>query len=166
MISDRGPQFASRVFQELCQKIGVKSKLSTAYHPQTDGQTERTNREIEAYLQIYCGAHPDTWKWHLMDLEFCHNQRVNANSGKSPFELIIGFNPTAILTIPITSKFPALEDRLKELIMIRKEALAAHEMACICMADRITRTFVPFKRDDMVWLEAKNLKVGGTYRKL
>ena len=45
MISDRGPQFASQVFQELCTKLGVKSTMSTAYHPQTDGQTERVNQE-------------------------------------------------------------------------------------------------------------------------
>lgn len=50
MISDRGPQFASQVFQELCERLGIRSRLSTAYHPQTDGQTERMNREVEAYL--------------------------------------------------------------------------------------------------------------------
>lgn len=166
MISDRGPQFASHVFQELCERLGIKSRLSTAYHPQTDGQTERMNREIEAYLRIYCGSHPESWMDHLADIEFSHNQRVNTNSGKTPFEIIMGYNPTAIPTFPIASKFPALEIRLRELRDIRKEALAAHEMARVRMAERITRNFVPFKKGDKVWLEAKNINVGGTYKKL
>ena len=166
MISDRGPQFASQVIQELYKRLGVNSRLSTAYHPQTDGQTERMNREIEVYLRIYCGAHPETWYEHLSDLEFSHNQRANANSGKTPFELIMGYNPTPIPSFTLTSKYPALEDRLRELRDIRQEALAAHEMARVRMAERITRSFVPFKKGDKVWLEAKNLKVGGAYRKL
>lgn len=166
MISDRGPQFASQVFQELCTRIGVKSRLSTAFHPQTDGQTERMNREIGVFLRIYCGAHPETWSEHLSDLEFAHNQRVNANSGKTPFEIIMGYNPIAIPTFPTTSKFPALEARLKELRDIRKEALAAHEMARVRMAERITRVFKPFEKGQKVWLEAKNIKVGGAYKKL
>jgi transposase InsO family protein len=166
MISDRGPQFASKVFQELCDRLGVQSRLSTAYHPQTDGQTERMNREIEAYLRIYCGSHPDTWAEHLPDLEFSHNQRANANNGKTPFEIIMGYNPIAIPTVLISSRFPALEERLRDLRDIRKEALAAHEMARVRMAERITRSFTPFKEGDKVWLEAKNLNVGGAYRKL
>lgn len=166
MISDRGPQFAAQVFQELCDKLEIKSRLSTAYHPQTDGQTERMNREIEAYLRIYCGAHPETWTEHLTDMEFSHNQRVNANSGITPFESIMGYNPIAIPMNPITAKHPSVEHRLKELKDIRKEALAAHEMARIRMAERVTRHFVPFNKGDKVWLEAKNIRVGGDYRKL
>ena len=47
IISDRGTQFASKLFQEFCQKLGIKSTMSTAYHPQTDGQTERVNQVLE-----------------------------------------------------------------------------------------------------------------------
>jgi transposase InsO family protein len=58
MLSDQGPQFAAKAFRELLKLLGIKSKLTTAYHPQTDGATERVNQEIEAYLSIYCSAHP------------------------------------------------------------------------------------------------------------
>lgn len=166
MISDRGPQFASQVFRELCTKIGVQSRLSMAYHSQTDGQTEWMNREIEAYLRIYCGSHLESWAEYLPDLEFVHNHWINANSGKAPFELIMGYLPTAIPTLAITTKYLALEDRLRELCNIRKEVLAAHEMARVRMTERITRTFQPFEKGQKVWLEAKNLNVGGSYRKL
>ena len=150
MISDRGPQFASQVFQELQERLGVKSRLSTAYHPQTDGQTERMNREIEAFLRIYCGAHPESWAEHLSDLEFSHNQRVNTGNGKTPFELIMGYNPMAIPEFITSSKFPHLETRLRNLQTIQKEALASHKMARSRMADRITRTFRPFHKGDKV----------------
>ena len=58
-ISDRGPQFAAHAFQELLKLLNMTSKLSTAYHPQTDGAAERVNQEIEAYLSIFCSSYPE-----------------------------------------------------------------------------------------------------------
>jgi hypothetical protein len=58
MLSDRGPQFAAKAFHELLKLLEIKSNLTMAYHPQTDGATDRVNQEIEAYLLIYCSAHP------------------------------------------------------------------------------------------------------------
>jgi hypothetical protein len=58
MLSDRGPQFAAKAFHELLKLLGIKSNLTMAYHPQTDGVTERVKQEIEAYLLIYCSVHP------------------------------------------------------------------------------------------------------------
>ena len=75
IISDRGPQFASKSFVELLKLLRIKSALSTAFHPQTDGTTERVNQEIEAYLSIYCTSHPEEWLDALSTLEFTHNNR-------------------------------------------------------------------------------------------
>jgi transposase InsO family protein len=58
ILSDRGPQFAAKAFHELLKLLGIKSNLTTAYHPQTDSATEQVKQEIEAYLSIYCSAHP------------------------------------------------------------------------------------------------------------
>jgi transposase InsO family protein len=67
MLSDRGPQFAAKAFRAMLSRLGVNSVLSMAYHPQTDGTTERVSQEIEAYLAIYCHSHPEkTWQqWSL-----------------------------------------------------------------------------------------------------
>jgi transposase InsO family protein len=73
MLSDWGPQFAAKAFRELLKLLGIKSNLTTAYHPQTDGATKQVNQEIEAYLSIYCSAHPTEWKNSLSTLEFTHN---------------------------------------------------------------------------------------------
>jgi transposase InsO family protein len=70
MLSDQGPQFAAKDFCELLKLLGIKSNLTTAYHPQTDGATERVNQEIKAYLSIYCSAHPMEWKNFLSTLKF------------------------------------------------------------------------------------------------
>jgi Integrase zinc binding domain/Integrase core domain len=75
MLSDRGPQFAAKAFRELLKLLGIKLNLTTAYHPQTDGATERVNQEIEAYSSIYCSAHPTKWKNSLSTLEFTHNNQ-------------------------------------------------------------------------------------------
>ncbi|KAI5117189.1 hypothetical protein M0805_006080 [Coniferiporia weirii] len=127
IISDRGPQFASQVFQTLCMRLGIKSKLSTAYHPQTDGQTECTNQEVEAYLRIYCGTSPHTWTDSLTDLEFSHNIQTHSVTKTSPFNIILGYDP-----IPIPPK----------------EALAAHNLACTHMARHSAHGFKPFKLGD------------------
>ena len=73
LISDRGPQFASAVFQEFMKLLGIQSKLSTTYHFQTDGTTKHFNQEIETYLSIYCISNPSDWHLSLPLLKFTHN---------------------------------------------------------------------------------------------
>ena len=158
IISDRGPQFASKAFIELLKLLGIKSALSTAYHPQTDGTTEQTNQEIEAYLSIYCASHPEDWVQALHTLEFTHNNRRHADRQNTPFELMFGESPVAIPLSFENTKYPTMEDKIKTLLRNREEALAAHELARSCMTDRRKSTFTPFKKNDQVWLDSRNLK--------
>jgi hypothetical protein len=158
IISDRDPRFASKAFLELLKLLGITSALSTAYHPQTDGTTERTNQEIEAYLSIYCSTHPEEWLYSLATLEFTHNDRRHADRPKTPFELILGDTPIAIPLSFENTKFPTIEEKMKTLIRNREEALAAHELARTRMIERRTSTFIPFKLGDMVWLDTRNIK--------
>jgi transposase InsO family protein len=62
IILDRDPCFALNLFQELGKLLGVKLVMSTTYHPQTDGETERVNQELEIYLRTFCSNEPETWK--------------------------------------------------------------------------------------------------------
>ena len=112
IISDR-PQFASQGFKELLRLLGVKSALSIAYHPQTDGTTEWINQEIETYLVIYCSSHPETWTKSLTTLEFTHNNWWHADRSRTPFEIIFGDSPLAIPTSFGYIKFPTIEKKLK-----------------------------------------------------
>ena len=110
IISDRGPQFALKAFQELMKQLGINSALSTPYHPQTDGTTEWVNQEIKAYLSIYCTSHPEEWPTTLHTLEFIHNNRRHAERQKTPFELIFRDSPIAIPHSFENTKFPAIEE--------------------------------------------------------
>jgi hypothetical protein len=155
MLSDRGLQFAAKVFRELLKLLGIKSNLTMAYHPQTDGTTEWVNQEIEAYLLIYCSAHPMEWKNSLYTLEFTHNNRWHADQTCTSFKLINGEAPVAI---PMTFEIPISCRKIKNLVSSWEEALAAHELAWSCMAERIKLNFVSFKKGQMIWLDLRHLK--------
>ena len=128
LISNRGPQFASALARELARLLKYDIKLSTAYHPQTDGQTERVNQEVETYLHIFCTNQPCSWPNLLTTAEFQHNSAPHHSTKVSPFSLMMGYEPRAYP--PIGKTFlPALENRLTILDEARKEALAAHETA-------------------------------------
>ena len=73
IVSDRGPQFAAKFTHELWKQLGITPTLSTAYHPQTDGETERVNQEIEQFLWIFCNYHQDNWSDLIPFAEFSHN---------------------------------------------------------------------------------------------
>ena len=138
--------------------LGIKSALSTAYHPQTDGTMEQVNQEIEAYLSIFCASHPEDWPQALHTLEFTHNNQRHADRQNTPFELMFGESPVAILLSFESTKYPTIEDKMKTLLRNRQEALAAHELARSRMADRQRLTFTQFKKGDQVWLDSRNLK--------
>ena len=129
VISDRGPQFAANFAKELGCILRYEISLSTAYHPQTDGETERLNQEVETYLCIFCSSHPETWTDHIPMAKFVHNHRPHSTTGKSPFYLMLGYEPQAIPSIIETAHLRALEEHLRNLDTSQKEALAAHKLA-------------------------------------
>jgi hypothetical protein len=165
LISDRGPQFASAFARELARILHYDVRLSTAYHPQTDGQTERANQEIETYLRIFCANKPHDWSKFLTSAEFVHNSVPHSSTKTSPFSLILGYEPRAYPSLGKTF-IPALEGRLSSLETARKEALAAHESARRIMIERSSRKFSPWKVGNKVWLEATNLRIPYPSRKL
>ena len=165
-ISDWGPQFASRVFKELGKLIGIKLTMSTAHHAQTDGASERANQEIEAYLSIFCGNNPESWKSYLPTLEFSYNIKPHTSQKESLLFLQMGYNPTSIPTAFLITNIPATQEWLLLLQKAREEANAAHELARQKMIERTTRGFTPFKVNDKVWLKLKYLKLQHESKKL
>ena len=109
LISDRGPQFTSAFATELARILGYDLKLSTAYHPQMDRETERVNQEIEMYLRLFCQGQPDKWSNLIPMAEFTHNSATHSSTQKSPFSLILGYEPHDYPKIGQTF-LPSLED--------------------------------------------------------
>ena len=126
IISDRGPLFASKAFIKLLKLLGIKSALSTDYHPQTDGTTECVNQEVEAYLSIYCSSHTEEWPRDLHTLEFTHNNQWHANRQNTPFKLMFGESPVAIPLSFENTKYSSIEEKMVTLLQNREKALAAH----------------------------------------
>ncbi|KAJ9519158.1 hypothetical protein QJQ45_007709 [Haematococcus lacustris] len=103
IISDRDPRFTSNFWQQLFAKTGTHLNISTANHPQTDGQTERANRTIEDMLRNYVSPHHTDWDNHLTAVEFAYNASVQASTGYSPFMLNSGQEPHTPLSLAVSS---------------------------------------------------------------
>src|SRR5260370_34070063 len=97
ILMDRGPQFDSEFWKTLCSNLGIKSKLTTAFHPQTNGGTEHANREIQCYLSIFCINNPTSWSKALKKAEFVYNNCPYADQSQIPFELMYEAQPKAII---------------------------------------------------------------------
>ena len=93
IILDRGPQFAAGLMQELNEMLEIKSKLLTAFHSQTDGQTERVNQELEQYLRMFIDHRQEQWPEWLGMVEFAYNNKVHSSTRMSPFKANYGQDP-------------------------------------------------------------------------
>src|SRR5882724_13317992 len=78
IVSDRGKHFVSRFWRSLCQLLGIKANLSTAYHPETNGQTEQVNQILEQYLWVYINYQQDNWVSLLPLAEFAYNNTLHS----------------------------------------------------------------------------------------
>ena len=87
IVSDRGLQFTSQVMKDICKRLGIQPRLSTAYHPQTDGQTERINQDLQQYLHIFTSEKQDEWVSWLPLVQFSYNTKKQLSTEKSPFEV-------------------------------------------------------------------------------
>src|SRR5258708_1307161 len=111
VISDRGSTFIPNFSCELAALLGVKLTPSTSYHPQTDGQTEHMNQEIEVYLQVFMSHQQDDWANWLPLAEFAYNNKVHTATCRTPFELdtrqhpCLGVEPMRTSTIEAADAF-------------------------------------------------------------
>ena len=91
--TDRGPQFTGQLWRRLCKLLGINRRISTAYHPETDGATERANAEIECLLRRLVNYQQDDWVGWLPMVEFALRTRDSSTTGVSPFFLSHGYHP-------------------------------------------------------------------------
>lgn len=160
IISDRDPIFVSRFWQELFKALGTKIKLSTAYHPQTDGQTERVNQCIEMYLRCVCGDKPKNWSLWLPMAEWWYNTTHHSSIGMSPYKALYGRAPPAINYQTPATKIPSvdqfIEDR-KEVQKLLKENLIKAQERMTWYANK-RRTDRTFNEGDEVFLKLQPYK--------
>jgi len=92
--------------------------MSTTYHPQTDGQTERVNQELEQFLRATVAKEQHSWEEHLPMAAFAHNSQYNSAIKMSPFEAMYGYKPSAIPDYrPAPISYANIDERIKDLIL-------------------------------------------------
>ena len=89
LLSDNGSQFTSKLFAFVCAQFGIKNLFTAAYHPQTNGQTERFNRTILAGIRSFCQDNLRTWSQYVGPLTYAYNTQVHSSTGVSPFDLVV-----------------------------------------------------------------------------
>lgn len=172
IISDRDRKFVSEFWTTLFKLCGTKIKLSTAYHPESDGQTERTNRTLEDMLRMYVGKKQHSWDKWLHLIEFAYNDHIHSSIGVSPFYVLYGQECRTPITLSTpTTRFESINEMIKEMNEIRELAKLAMKSAqdrAKHYADR-KRIFREFEVGDKVFLKVAPKRSGlklGKSRKL
>ena len=161
IISDRGPQFAAGLMRELNALLGIATKLLMAFYPQTDGQTERMNQELEQYLRMFIDHWQEQWPEWLGTAEFAYNNKVHTSTKVSPFEANSGQNPRMGFKMRKKGRYEGAEKFVKKMKEIQGETKAALTKAQEDMrkyADRKRSDAVEYKVGDLVLLSTKDLK--------
>ena len=161
IISDRGTQFTSKFWQSLFKILQVEIKLSSAYHLQTDGQTERVNQVLEQYLRCSINYHQNNWVDLLPLAEFAYNNTIQDSTKQTPFFVNYGHHPRFDQFQLYTSKNLAAEDLATRLLEIQKDTKIKLLEAQKCQkqnADKSRKQHPPIHVGDKVWLLHRNLK--------
>jgi len=121
IVSNRCTQFVSSFTRALTDLLGIHQKVSMAFHPQTDGQTDRVNAIVEQYLRGYCNYQQDNWAELVSMAEFSHNNTLSTTLGITPFQAMYGdnpcyqINPNPVAKLPAPSVIKEYTDRLSGL---------------------------------------------------
>ncbi|KAE8702634.1 putative CCCH-type zinc finger family protein [Hibiscus syriacus] len=113
--SDRDTKFISHFWKNLCGKLGMQLNFSSAYHPQTGGQTEVVNRSLGNLLRCLEGMKPKQWDLALPQAEFAYNRSKNRTTGLSPFEIVYGQNPSGVLDLAPIPRIGRLSPKADEM---------------------------------------------------
>ena len=154
--------------EDLMKALGTKWMLLTVYHSQTDGQIEQINQKIGTFLRYYVNYQQDNWIAGLAVVEFQYNDKKHAATEHIPFELNFGWCLWK-RDLTVQTEFPKLEEFLIGLQKSWKEATKAMDMAKEIMKkqfDKKRQNLQGLKEGDNIWLEAKNIHLNRSSKKL
>jgi len=161
IVSDRDSRFTSETWKEFLQLSGIRPRMSTAFHPQTDGQTERLNQTIEAYLRVFINKEQDDWKWLLPMAEFAYNNSATTGNGMSPFYANYGFHPMAVgpaLSEPLNPASTVYDHWMKAVHDKARKGLEEARERMQRYADPGRREPPVYQVGDLVMLSGRNIK--------
>jgi len=168
IVSDWGKHFILQFWWSLCQLLDIKANLSTAYHPETDGQTEWVNQILEQYLWVYINYQQDNWVNLLPLAEFAYNNTSHSATMATPFfannifhpKLEVSFKPVVLdAAHQVTTDLKELHQYLHDQISHALKQYEVHSASrCLLIP--------PFKVRDTVWLYSWNIKTMCPSKKL
>ena len=178
ILSDNGSQFVSKFFSALCAFLGAKLTTTTAYHPQTNGQTERYNKTIITRLRHYVNDHQTDWDLFVQPLTYAYNSQVHRSTGESPFGLVLSRLPPS----PLVSTSSAIEGisgntvparLLKTQVLDRLKAMCAKvdKSASLAQArykryfDQKVRHTPSYQQGQMVYVDLPDPRLSTTGKK-
>lgn len=168
IVSDRDTLFTSTFWQRLHQLTGVELRMSTSFHPQTDGATERANRTITQMLRQIVLPNQQDWALKLPAIEFALNSACSKTTKYPPFILNYGRLPPPLIW-NTNSDYPGVRvfvQRMKDAIMDAHDSIIASRVKNTSLANR-KRMESPFVKGDLVYLSTENLSLPkGRARKL
>jgi len=161
IILDRGPQFMAGLMRELNRMLGIESKLLMAFHPQTDGQTERVNQKLEQYLRMFINHRQEQWPEWLGTAKFAYNNKAHLSTQTTPFKVNYRQDPRIGFKGRKKGKYEGAKKFIEKMKEIQEEARVALEKVQEEMkkyTDRKRREANNYKVGNLVMLSTKDLK--------
>jgi hypothetical protein len=170
VLSDHGPQFVALFMCKLYRLLNVKITALTAYHPQSDSQTEHVNQELKQYLHIFVNEQQDDWDEWLPMAEFTYNNHVHASTRHTPFVADTGHHPhmgfepvKSSLHVEAVNNFT---NRMKDTLSKAWAALAKLKDDMVHYYNQHHEPTPTFTLGDMVFLDLSDIKTTQLSKKL
>jgi len=162
IISDRGSLFTSDFWKRVTESLGISRNLSTAFHPQTDGQTERANTTLEQYLRAYCNHQQDDWERLLPIAKFSYNNTQTGTTKITPFVANYGYHPRFLPDLGTRNdETPEVSEYVEALRKLHEDLRAEIKEAQMAQTEQANKARHPdpvLNPGKKVWLRRKHIR--------